>query len=993
MSHEAIALWTETSSDPELIAGVRAGDTAAFGVLYERHVDAARKVASMYTNAASDIDDVVSESFSRVLRALQRGDGPDLAFRAYLFTIVRRTGLDIINKGIRTKPREDMSEYESEMGFGAASDEPTLDGFEHGMVAEAFRSLPERWQAVLWYTEVEKKSPREVAPLLGLSANGVAALSYRAREALRQAYLQQHLNTSEQVSCLEANAQLGAYVRGGLSKREAVRVSDHIDVCERCSALVAELEDVNRGMRGVIAPIVLGTAGMAALEGGLPIGGALGLGEGAGAASAVGAGVTTASGVVGTAGLTATGFTTAGVAATAGTAASAGGGLSALIAGASGMVVPVTAVVGVLALAVAGAGYLGFFSDPPAPDPLAIDSPVVETTPPDPGGGSGDGQGGSDGLEPAVTPSPTPSASEPAEPAPGTTNPPSVRPPSTQQPGTGGTGNDPSTAPTTDPKPAPTTDPKPTPTTDPDPDPTTDPTPEPTKDPDPEPTKEPDPDPTKDPDPDPTTDPDPGTGPRPFALSISEAPLGYLEISRTSPQVPLKVTNSGDQESDPVTAEISLPDGLQFASPAGGSGATSRQSDKLSAYMNFALSGTVTVDSWTCTLDDSMTEASCSTPAVDAKTQASLALDLEVTVGATESLAPDAVTSFVVTSGGNEVSYSVRTGLVAAEENFDDVFTGTGRLATAHFGAPLMGCQVGSASEEDTCRGIMNFAGNGSEARYNNNAWAMVPLNEAGGVRNSATTAVTIPAGAVVKYAAIEWAANYSPLDVGFDGPTNVARLRVPGADYVDITAESVTTTTDVSNRTYYQARADITDLVIAAGAGDYSLADVAQAITRNQVNDRNYLSGFAITIVYEHPSLPESMVTFFDGSEWVTSSVHPDFTFYTETGATVTLGFVAWDGDRGTVGDRVELGPVTGGGQTLQPIGGWNGNTTTGAGDSGNAASSTAIGSKHANTLGTDAKLFVPAHVNSGLHVLRFTGMGDNYLLGTFTVTIALDD
>src|SRR5690606_40709378 len=73
MSSEAISLWTETSSDPELIAGVRAGDTAAFGVLYERHVDAARKVASMYSNSPTDVEDVVSEAFSRVLRALQRG--------------------------------------------------------------------------------------------------------------------------------------------------------------------------------------------------------------------------------------------------------------------------------------------------------------------------------------------------------------------------------------------------------------------------------------------------------------------------------------------------------------------------------------------------------------------------------------------------------------------------------------------------------------------------------------------------------------------------------------------------------------------------------------------------------------------------------------------------------------------------------------------------------------------------------------------------------
>ena len=58
------------------------------------------------------------------------------------------------------------------------------------MIARAFASLPERWQAVLWHTEIEGARPADVAPLLGLTANGVAALAYRAREGLRQAYLQ-----------------------------------------------------------------------------------------------------------------------------------------------------------------------------------------------------------------------------------------------------------------------------------------------------------------------------------------------------------------------------------------------------------------------------------------------------------------------------------------------------------------------------------------------------------------------------------------------------------------------------------------------------------------------------------------------------------------------------------------------------------------------------------------------------------------------------------
>ncbi len=167
MDNARVGLWTDQSSDAELIAGVRAGESAAFGVLFERHGSAARRVAAMYSGVPSDVDDIVSEAFARVLKALQQGDGPDMAFRAYLFTVVRRTGLDTIAKGKRTRLDEDMTTHDKAIGYEKPSDEPALDSFEQGVVADAFKSLPERWQVVLWYTEIEKKSPGEVAPLLG----------------------------------------------------------------------------------------------------------------------------------------------------------------------------------------------------------------------------------------------------------------------------------------------------------------------------------------------------------------------------------------------------------------------------------------------------------------------------------------------------------------------------------------------------------------------------------------------------------------------------------------------------------------------------------------------------------------------------------------------------------------------------------------------------------------------------------------------------------
>ncbi len=386
MENARVSLWTDQSSDAELIAGVRAGESAAFGVLFERHGSAARRVAAMYSGVPTDVDDIVSEAFARVLKALQQGDGPDMAFRAYLFTVVRRTGLDVIAKGKRTRLDEDMTTHDKAIGYEKPSDEPALDNFEQSVVADAFKSLPERWQVVLWYTEIEKKSPGEVAPLLGLSPNGVAALAYRAREALRQAYLQQHLATTDDLECLSASEHLAAYVRGGLTKREHAKVEAHVNDCERCAALVGELEDVNRGLRAVIAPLILGLIGVGALETSLPIGGigashvAAGTAGAAGSAGAAGAAGGLASGVTAGAGLGAAfglGSVLARIAAAVrgGTTVNpvSSGFLASTFGSGSSIVTGLAATVGVAALAVASAGIVGTLNI--HGDPSATDDP------------------------------------------------------------------------------------------------------------------------------------------------------------------------------------------------------------------------------------------------------------------------------------------------------------------------------------------------------------------------------------------------------------------------------------------------------------------------------------------------------------------------------------------------------------------------------------------------------------------------------------------
>ncbi len=244
--------------DAELISAVRGGDLDAYGELFARHVDAARRLARQLAGPG-DSDDLVSDAFAKVLAVLQRGGGPDLAFRAYLLTAVRRLHVDRLRSGSKLRPVDDLEPFDPGLPFH----DTAVEGFDNAAAARAFASLPERWQMVLWHTEVEQQKPADIGPLLGMSANSVSALAYRAREGLRQAFLSQHAADPDDVDCAWARDHLGAYIRGGLSRRDTARVDEHLESCRACAAVYLELNDVNSGLAALIAPLLLGTAGVA----------------------------------------------------------------------------------------------------------------------------------------------------------------------------------------------------------------------------------------------------------------------------------------------------------------------------------------------------------------------------------------------------------------------------------------------------------------------------------------------------------------------------------------------------------------------------------------------------------------------------------------------------------------------------------------------------------------------------------------------------------
>ncbi|MER5890966.1 sigma-70 family RNA polymerase sigma factor [Streptomyces sp. NPDC001941] len=256
--HDRLLQPGEPPSDLELIQRVRKGEREAFDEVFRRHAPAVLRYARTVCRDEHVAQDLVAETFTRTLRAVLNGVGPDTAVRAYLLASVRSVAATWARSAGRTTPVGDFADVSvREVNPGdlpalvdPGADVRVLRAEEQSLAVRAFRSLPERWQRVLWHTDVQRMSPREVAPLLGLAPNAVSALAQRAREGLRQAYLQIQVSATLTSSpeCALCAEQLAAHTRGKLGKRAQRRLRDHLEACEPCQAIADELRKVNQGL-------------------------------------------------------------------------------------------------------------------------------------------------------------------------------------------------------------------------------------------------------------------------------------------------------------------------------------------------------------------------------------------------------------------------------------------------------------------------------------------------------------------------------------------------------------------------------------------------------------------------------------------------------------------------------------------------------------------------------------------------------------------------
>ena len=253
---------------------------------------------------------------------------------------------------------------------------------------------------------------------------------------------------------------------------------------------------------------------------------------------------------------------------------------------------------------------------------------------------------------------------------------------------------------------------------------------------------------------------------------------------------------------------------------------------------------------------------------------------------------------------------------------------------------------------------------------------------------NSSSAALNLPAGATVTFAGLYWGADTSAGAGGTAAPSAAfaanALLDTPGAGGYEPVTGTVFDETISAWPGRYQVVADVTAQVAAAGAGDYTLANVQAGTGVDRYG------GWTIVVAYRLAGEPIRNLSVFDGMATVQNTMSYDLTidgFETPGGsvANANLGVVTYEGDYGITGDGHAFNGTT----LSDPVNGSNNFFNSSISDRGTRVSTKTP--DYVDQLGYDSDrvsvdgLIPGGATSAGLHL---TTNGDTYFVGAVTVS-----
>jgi len=178
-----------------LMLAWRGGEESAFDRIVELYSPQVYALLTRFLGARSNREDLVQETFLRVIRARDRYE-PTARFTTWLFRIVYNLSINETQRGEAREFRSlefpsdgTDSRAEGSGEFGDAGAAPPSGRLERDDVVRAVRAaiagLPEAQRMALILAKYEERPYAEIAAIIGSTEKAVKSLVHRARETLR----------------------------------------------------------------------------------------------------------------------------------------------------------------------------------------------------------------------------------------------------------------------------------------------------------------------------------------------------------------------------------------------------------------------------------------------------------------------------------------------------------------------------------------------------------------------------------------------------------------------------------------------------------------------------------------------------------------------------------------------------------------------------------------------------------------------------------------
>lgn len=171
------------ASPDELLAAAQAGDPVALGQIVRVHRQGVYRYGLQVCRTTEDAEDAVQETLWAATRAIQTFRGTASSITSWLFTIVRRECLRLIEGHQRAPVSIDGPE---DLPSDTTDPEDALLGQRRSeLLAAALAALDPIHREVILLRDIQEFSAPEAAARLGISIDALKSRLHRARVSLQ----------------------------------------------------------------------------------------------------------------------------------------------------------------------------------------------------------------------------------------------------------------------------------------------------------------------------------------------------------------------------------------------------------------------------------------------------------------------------------------------------------------------------------------------------------------------------------------------------------------------------------------------------------------------------------------------------------------------------------------------------------------------------------------------------------------------------------------